>query len=168
MIKWLNGLSTSSNNLLDQENSVSIFWGFHLQNSWHLLVIWLDAVLRPDVTIEANFFTLNCSFSLLNTTPFSLALSIRLTKLSSCCFSVDPYTNMSSAIPVTPLRRENAVSSCFWNISYETTSPNGSQSIKTESHKWGTKRNEIWAFFIEGNVPISLPSANKGNKFGLT
>ena len=69
---------------------------------------------------------LNWSFSALNTMPFSCALFMRSIKFRSCSSSVDPYKNMSSVMPVTPLRPSRAVSSCRWKISCDTTKPNGS------------------------------------------
>ena len=41
------------------------------------------------------------------------AVSMSLVRFLSCSTSDDPYTNVSSVIPVTPLRPSNAVSSRF-------------------------------------------------------
>lgn len=41
------------------------------------------------------------------------AVSMSLVRFLSCSTSDDPYTNVSSVIPVTPSRPSNAVSSCF-------------------------------------------------------
>ena len=41
------------------------------------------------------------------------AVSTSLVRFLSCSTSDDPYANVSSVIPVTPLRPSNAVSSCF-------------------------------------------------------
>ena len=56
---------------------------------------------------------LNCTLSLLNTTPFCCALSMSLVRFLSCSTSDDPYTNVSSAMPVRQSKPSNAVSCCF-------------------------------------------------------
>ena len=62
---------------------------------------------------KLTFLYLNFILSSLNTAPFCCALSVSLVRFLSCSTSDDPYTNVSSAIPVTPSRPSNAVSSCF-------------------------------------------------------
>ena len=62
---------------------------------------------------KLTFLHLNCILSSLNTTPFCCALSMNLVRFLSCSTSDDPYTNVSSAIPMTPPRPSNAVSRCF-------------------------------------------------------
>ena len=56
-----------------------------------------------------TFLHLNCTLSSFNTTPFCCALSMSLVRFLSCSTSNDPYTNVSSTIPVTPPRPSNAV-----------------------------------------------------------
>ena len=123
-------------------------WG-HLLNCRDITVIRFNSFPGPFVSKEANFLTIKVHFVFVEFESLSLDLIMRFTIFASCSSSVaSQYSNVTSAIPVTPFRSSKAESKCFWNTSCDTTWPKGSGVKRRPLNAWGVECKQEGAGFI--------------------